>query len=137
MSRNVVQKFASRLAATAGEHSPLSLSVFMKKLAHWRIILVIIAMMTVFSATYYKWTALLHSYGNYGSYIKQDGDKGLGGKFLLQFLKEDATSFEVETIYREAIKYQYWVAFWKIWTFAAFVFGSTVLILLAFPKKEK
>lgn len=104
---------------------------------HWRIIFVMVSMLMVFYGTYYKWTTLLHAYGNYGSYIKEDEGKGMGGKFFLQFLRDDASSFEVETTYREAIKYQYWVAFWKIWTFGGFIFISTALILLAVPKKER
>ncbi|KKQ27268.1 MAG: hypothetical protein US42_C0011G0006 [Candidatus Magasanikbacteria bacterium GW2011_GWC2_37_14] len=30
---------------------------------------------------------------------------------ILQYLSDNVSSFEKETLYREAIKYQYWVAF--------------------------
>lgn len=110
----------------------------MKKIIsqHWRLILVLFAMLVVFSATYYKWNKLLHTYGNYSSYVKVAEDN-LDGTLLFQNLGHIEDSFEKETIYREAVKFQYWVAFWKIWTFDAFVFVSTALILLAVPKQNK
>lgn len=95
------------------------------------------AIALVASFTFYKWTTLLHRYGNYGSYVAQSGENDLGRRFILPYLKDDASSFEKETIYREAVKYQYDVAFSKIWTFGAFVFASAFLLLMVIPNKKE
>jgi hypothetical protein len=105
-----------------------------------RAIIVFVAILLVATFSVYKWTTLLHRYGNYGSYVaKADGDSNLyllGRKFILPFIDVSASSFETETIYREAIKFQYDVAFRKIWTFGAFVFSSTFLLLAIIPSQR-
>lgn len=101
-----------------------------------KILVVFFSVILVASFSCYKWVTLLHRYGNYGSYVAKTDEGGMGGKFIFSYLGTDTTSFEEETIYREAIKYQYAVAFAKIWTFGAFVFSSAFLILVAIPNKN-
>ena len=111
-----------------------------KKAITLKIIIAISAILSVLFFTLYKWETLLRRYGNYGSYVQksdQAGEFNLGAKFSLQYLDKSATSFEKETIYREAIKYQYEVAFWKIWTFGAFVFTSALLLMILIPTERK
>jgi len=98
---------------------------------HIRTIIIATAILTVFAFTFIRWTTLTTTYGQYGHYIKT---VPVESTFYFEYGGD--TNFEKETIYREAVKYKYDVAFQQIWIFGFLIFTSTILILMVIDKKE-
>jgi len=97
---------------------------------HIRTIIVFTAILTVFAFTLIRWTTLTTNYGQYGHYVETAISEP--GAFYL--VHGGNTNFEKETIYREAVKFKYDVAFQQIWIFGFFIFMSTILILMVIDK---
>lgn len=95
-----------------------------------REILIISSILLVFAFTMIQWTSVTTLYGQYGTSIKND-------KNTLFLLPETTTSYEYETLFREAVKIRYDIMFKKIWTFGFFIFFSTFLLLCIIKKDEK
>lgn len=87
----------------------------------------------VFAFTLLQWTNMTTNFGQYGTYV--DGVYDSDILFWLNYGGE--TSFEKETIYREAMRYHYDLMFKKIWTFAFIMFAGTFLSLYAIGNKKK
>lgn len=91
--------------------------------------LVISSILLVFAFTMIQWTSVTTIYGQYGTSVKHSPNE-------LFLLTSDATPFERGTLYREAMDFRYDSVFKKIWTFGAFVFFSTFLLLQIIPDKN-
>ena len=98
---------------------------------HIRTIIIATAILTVFAFTFIRWTTLTTTYGQYGHYVKI---APIESTFYFEYNGD--TNFEKETIYREAVKFKYDVAFRQIWIFGFLVFISTILMLMVIDKKE-
>ena len=98
---------------------------------HIRTIIIATAILTVFAFTLIRWTTLTTNYGQYGHYVKTAPIESV---FYFEYSGD--TNFEKETIYREAVRFKYDVAFQQIWIFGSFIFFSTILILMVVDKKE-
>ena len=99
---------------------------------HIRTIIIATAILTVFAFTLIRWTTLTTNYGQYGHNVKYAAT--LQDSFFVNYSGD--TNFEKETIYREAVKFKYDVAFQQIWIFGFFIFTSTILILMVIDKKD-
>ena len=99
---------------------------------HIRTIIIATAILTVFAFTLIRWTTLTTNYGQYGHNVKYAAT--LQDSFFVNYSGD--TNFEKETIYREAVRFKYDVAFQQIWIFGSFIFFSTILILMVVDKKE-
>ena len=99
---------------------------------HIRTIIIATAILTVFAFTLIRWTTLTTNYGQYGHNVKYATT--LQDSFFINYGGD--TNFEKETIYREAVKFKYDVAFQQIWIFGSFIFFSTILILIVIDKRE-
>jgi len=95
-------------------------------------IVVFTAISIVFVFTFFKWTTTASYYEQYGGYLAK-------GEHLYDFIYNNDgkySDFERETLYREASAYKYDIVFKQIWTFDAFMFFSTFLLLMVLDKKE-
>lgn len=99
---------------------------------HIRTIIIATAILTVFAFTLIRWTTLTTNYGQYGHNVKYAAI--LQDSFFINYGGD--TNFEKETIYREAVRFKYDVAFQQIWIFGFFIFTSVMLILMVIDKKE-
>ncbi len=93
-------------------------------------LLVISAILLVFAFTMIQWTGLTTRYGQYGVSVRYD-------RHNMFLLPENVTTFELETLYREASTTRYNAVFGKIWTFDALVFFSVFLILYVTNKNNR
>ena len=98
---------------------------------HIKTIIIVTAILTVIAFTFIRWTTLTTSYGQYGHYVKT---APIESTFYLKYNGD--SNFEKETIYREAVKFKYDVAFEQIWIFGFLIFTSTILILMVIYKKD-
>lgn len=88
--------------------------------------------LVVFAFTMMQWVNLTTNYGQYGAYVKS------AEKSLIFFIgSEGDTGFERETIFREAFKHKYEIAFAKIFIFDSLMLASTLLLLYSMNNKEK
>jgi hypothetical protein len=111
----------------------------MKKLKLLKIVIVVAAILAVFYYTTSCWLEMRTTYGEYGNgnFVADD----LSGHFYFPFAGKNfennqLSSFEKETIYREAIEYKYNLAFMKIFLFAGIVFTSAFLALKVLPDNK-
>ena len=100
---------------------------------HLRELVVIISILIVASFTVVQWTGLTTNYGGYDA----SNDKG-SPLFLhqLYLTQENSTIFEKDLLYQGAMRQVYDLTLKQIWTFGAFMFVSTFLLLKIIPKKE-
>jgi membrane protease YdiL (CAAX protease family) len=89
--------------------------------------LAISSVLLVLAFTMIKWTSTTTIYGQYGA-----SDKNSPNELFL--LPTNVTPYELETLYREAVKIRYDLALEKIWTFGGIIFFSTFLMLCVIDK---
>ncbi len=98
---------------------------------HIKLIIVFTSISIVFAFTLFRWTTITTNFEQYGNYLE-----GSEAKYLFYLEDEESSGIERETILREGIALKYDIAFKQIWTFDAFMFFGTFLLLMALDKKE-